>query len=431
MKTVYCIQPLVGSGHHDFYADMYCALLLDLGYRVILLTGEKRETYTSSLQACGRKEFFQIIYASNAARKQSGRPPAGPVSLPRRVASACWRKIRALSACAGLYLPPLKKRHETGLWPSPEYLTEVMQQTGYIPDFLFILYFDHYINAVPETLLSLPIPWTGLLFAANLLNQGDYYLHQALASPLCLGLVMLDPRYLSLYASRFTNKYFAVMPDVADKTLSEREPEMCREIRIQAAGRTIVLLSGAMHPRKGIITLLKLARQYPNIPFFFVFCGCLDWNAFVSCSAEDKDLLKKSLAHSQDNCFFHPEYIENEAELNYLFVIADIIFAVYENFDLSSGIVGKAALFGKPILVQKGGLMEQLVNKGPSGEVVKSGNIKALLNGLHVIRSGRRIYNYETYASEISSEKLRKRLYHFMMTLEQTKQSTKPPCPHP
>lgn len=49
-KTIYCVQPTMGSGHHNSYANMYCEILLELGYKVVLLTPREREDISPHLR---------------------------------------------------------------------------------------------------------------------------------------------------------------------------------------------------------------------------------------------------------------------------------------------------------------------------------------------------------------------------------------------
>jgi len=434
MKTIYCIQPFSASGHHDAYADMYCKLLIELGYRVILIADGNRVNIAQELHAYGKKGLFYFFYRQSETVHEISDTPAKNCSKLRRIARICkiylFNTMRYAFARIKIYIPPRKRRHIQDTLLTQGSIEEIRITTGYSPNHVFILYFDYYLHGEQQSLQNVPTPWTGLLFNAKGIKRGDYYLYKALSLPLCSGIAMFDPRYENIYKKTFPEKNFAIFPDVQNSDLTEYEPDWCGAIKDKAAGRTVVTLPGSLATRKGVITLLKVAYSCTNAPLFFVFCGPLSWDAFADSPAADRELLRAGIDSPPENCYFYLQYIENESERNHLFLISDIIFAVYEDFDLSSGTVGKAAVFGKPVLVQKGGLMERFVSKGPFGEAVQSGDVQAIIAALQHIRSGRQPYHFAQYAAEISLDRLRECLGSFMRSLEQYKDPYDV-CPRP
>jgi hypothetical protein len=61
------------------------------------------------------------------------------------------------------------------------------------------------------------------------------------------------------------------------------------------------------------------------------------------------------------NTFLRNHYFEDEKDMNAVIQAADIIFAVYKDFRISSNMLGKAAGFKKPILVSEKHLMGKRV----------------------------------------------------------------------
>ena len=416
MKTIFCIQSVVGSGHHNTYAAMYCEILAELGYRVVLLCNGPKRTLTKTLDEFEKQGRFTPVWGTDKNdRKKTAPPPVHARGFVRRVMSFSWRWVRKFAMRIDIVLPPFRLDHSGPAWPSPEFLSNVEREYA-APDFLFFLYLDEYISRYPDLLCNLQSPWTGLLFNAALVkSETGYYVHKALQTKACIGLCFLYPQYLAHYKKRFPQKQFISLPDVPDSSLSAQEPAFCEKIRTIAAGRSIVMLAGSLAARKGMVSLLRTAALLQGKPYCFVFCGKFSWEAFGECTNEDSLFLRQTLSNPPENCLFYLTYIENEGVFNHVFRIADIVFAVYEGFDLSSGIVGKAAVFRKPILVQSGGVMEKLVMSGPFGEAVLAGDPQAIAMGLERIRNRTTSsYVYDTYASTVSREALRQDLGQFL-----------------
>jgi hypothetical protein len=141
----------------------------------------------------------------------------------------------------------------------------------------------------------------------------------------------------------------------------------------KSRGRNIIALLGGLAKRKGMLTLLKTALQSPSEKWFFLFVGILDENSFDSNELRN---IKDIASDPPQNCFFHFNYIPEEAQFNALVDVSDVLFASYEDFPHSSNILTKAALFAKRVIVSKGYCMEERVNAFRMGECIDYGDIK-------------------------------------------------------
>jgi len=410
MKTIYCIQTFNKSGHHDSYADMYCNIFLDLGFRVILISNVERNNISTSLDKYRNNNLFFYYFNYNRKKKNKIKK-----YFFCKYINKIYSFISSKFLSYNIILPPFKYFDSSFNWPSCYTIDNIFKYSGFYPDLIFFLYLDPYFKNYSKYLYDLKYLWTGLLFNSDIIN--NYFLRKSISSSLCAGCFFIDHRYIQLFLNKFPKKHFYNLPDVPNTELSKKTPDFCNEIKKLSNGRKIILLTGSLDERKGIFTLLNIAINYPDSPFFFAFCGKLYWNSFKKATDNDKNLLKKCIFSPPNNCYFYTDYIENESEMNHLFLTADIIFAVYENFNLSSGIVGKATIFNKPIIVQKGGLMEHFVLKGPSGEVVESGNIIEIINILYFIINNNCVYNYNTYSNEITYDVLKEKINIYLNDL--------------
>jgi glycosyltransferase involved in cell wall biosynthesis len=77
------------------------------------------------------------------------------------------------------------------------------------------------------------------------------------------------------------------------------------------------------------------------------------------------------------NAYTHFARISDERIFNSVIQACDVIFAAYLDFPNSSGILTKAAVFRKPIIVSDGYLMAERTRKYDMGEVVPEGDVQA------------------------------------------------------
>ena len=79
------------------------------------------------------------------------------------------------------------------------------------------------------------------------------------------------------------------------------------------------------------------------------------------------------------NCHFELDYIDDPAEVNAYINMCDVVYMCYENFFYSSGIMTKAAAFGKLMLVSEGYCMGDRVTKYGLGLTVKEKDLDEII----------------------------------------------------
>jgi hypothetical protein len=179
---------------------------------------------------------------------------------------------------------------------------------------------------------------------------------------------------LVLEVNRLTGSgKFRYVPDVTDTALPSTMPELAAQIKARAGSRKIIILPGVQGKRKGLYTALQLAAQRPDL--FFAFAGPLDRADHPPGGIEQ---LRQFMNTPPENCFFHLHRIDREEELNALICAAHAVWAVYPNHPHASGILLKAALFSKPVLIADNApLMCDLAKRYRIATPVPPGNLSA------------------------------------------------------
>jgi glycosyltransferase involved in cell wall biosynthesis len=167
-----------------------------------------------------------------------------------------------------------------------------------------------------------------------------------------------------------------LFPDLADAAAPRADYGPARAITAQAQGQTTVGLLGSLDHRKGIGTLLEVARQARSTPYFFAMVGQFSRAEFKP--AELRAVMAAIKAQPA-NCFFHLDVMPREAEFNAVINTFDIVFAAYLQFPCSSNMLAKAALFRKPLIVSDGFYMAEQVRRYGLGLVVPEGDPAACL----------------------------------------------------
>jgi glycosyltransferase involved in cell wall biosynthesis len=185
-----------------------------------------------------------------------------------------------------------------------------------------------------------------------------------------------DEKMVEPMQQAFPDIEILFLPDTTLEKVSSSP--LTKQISGNSKGRKIVGLLGMLHKRKGLLDAVNLAKKRTDI--FFVFAGAYDLNKMT---AEEAAVVQAFFDTPPENGFVHLERIAEEAEFNALVQQMDLIFAVYPNFTNSSGLLTKAGIFGKPILVAEGNTcMADRVRKYNLGLTTPSGNIQAQSDAL-------------------------------------------------
>jgi glycosyltransferase involved in cell wall biosynthesis len=172
---------------------------------------------------------------------------------------------------------------------------------------------------------------------------------------------------------RLSSRPVVVFPDLTDEEVSKEPTPLAAKIRRFASGAPIVASLGNLQHTKGVTTLARLALDPANSDLCFVFIGQVEWGTF---KPEDRVLIS-SLMDRCPNAYTHFAHVPDGQFFNSAICASDVIFAAYLDFPNSSGILTKAAVFQKPIIVSDGYLMAERVRNYHMGEVVPEGDVEA------------------------------------------------------
>jgi hypothetical protein len=288
-----------------------------------------------------------------------------------------------------------------------------LRQAPWKPDFILSMYSDIWLTHPYywRKDLNIPLPWGGIRFMPfkrDIAGSEGYFRNSSFR-----GLCFLDELAVDNYGRRDPEKIFEFVPDVANDALPEcRLPlvdEMCR----LANGRKIVLLCGSIEGRKNVRMFCELSQLADSSQFFFALVGQVHRSTF---SVEELSLLSTFIEAEAASTFYRDTYFEDESEMNAVINSADVIFAAYRDFSISSNMLSKAAGFRKPILVSDKYLMGARVKQYGIGFAVPEDSAIGILEGLErVIARPPLIENYLNFCRDSSCDGLSQRLEKFLM----------------
>jgi glycosyltransferase involved in cell wall biosynthesis len=275
----------------------------------------------------------------------------------------------------------------------------------------FNMYMDMYPASKDDWkvfLKSNELPWSGIRFVPTPGAKEGYYQLPSLA-----GMCFLDQRVCDAYQKFLPHKKFEYLPDITDNTLPDEQTQLLSEIRGKAGTRKIVFLGGTLGGTKNLSCWYQLIAQMDSTRWYFVQIGELFEDTL---SDEDLYELNKIRARCPENLFIKQMYLPDEAQFNEIINGSDAIFAVYRNFSISSNMLGKAAAFGKPILVARGHLMGDRVLQYGIGMTVVENDVVGMEIALKSLVSNPQLRhdNFEAYRRDFGVIELSRRLCHFL-----------------
>jgi len=341
-------------GHHPGYFKLSVRALLELGCTVLALCPKPEEVDLSlqDLDAVARARLTLGFLAWAPA----------PRGCPRRVE----RRVQTLRSV-------YQTRRRLRQWE--------VEHGKAIDLVFFACIYDYQFRRFREAEWLLPYRWSGLYLHCRAFRMPGSVIPQSGELP-CPERIFRSPKLHSIAIfddgaakalERLSSRRVVVFPDLTDEEVVDQPTPLTTKIRRFASGAPIVAALGHLQHTKGVTTLARLALDPANSDLCFVFAGEIDWHSFKS---EDRALLS-SLMDRCPNAYTHFARISDERIFNSVIQACDVIFAAYLDFPNSSGILTKAAVFRKPIIVSDGYLMAERTRKYDMGEVVPEGDVQA------------------------------------------------------
>lgn len=382
------------GGHHPTYVKTFAKLLLGAGYHVSVLCPAPDDVTS---------EFSQTSFIEE-----------GSLKVHRFVD----RELKLLG-----YIPKRLRNPFLPLvrWWRISRKVKALCSSYRSPDLVFFAWLDSYLSGyLPVALIDrmFPLPWSGLYFHPGHLRalgengkpqKGWFALPETFLakSKWASSVAVLDSGVLDVLRVELPGKLVGALPDFTDETPPSEHSVLVEEIKAKAKGRKVIGLMGGLARRKGLLTLIRIVRQAVERDWFFVFAGVLLEQTF---SKDELAEVRAFFMTEREDCFFYLNRIPNDAQFNAVVNLCDVIFAMYENFLHSSNLITKTAIFGKSILVSRGGYMEEVVRNYELGESVRAGDVQAALGALRRLTDSdtsiKRVARARQYADEQSQEKL-------------------------
>lgn len=401
-------NPISGHGHLDSWNALFVGLLLERGFRVLALTPDRMALETRLTQRklldhprlhvldwdsppswprlklrIRRIWQWWLVYGHNYANKrpETRVTPGMPIyaRVKKRVFQilvpllfrlsrafhALYRKTRGVKQTSGdpgdsseiSYLDPvdMARRINAALMTSP-----------WRPDCMFNMYLDMYktdLESWRQFAGICRLPWGGIRFVpSDAPPREGYY-----ALPSLRGVCFMDEAVCRNYSACISDKRFQYLPDVTNTELPEGPSPLVGEILHRAARRKIVFLGGFIGGQKNIARWRELISLADPRRWFFIQVGEIHANTFNS---DEILAFERLVTAPPENVFLYTEYLLDERDFNAVIQIADVLFAVYRNFHISSNMLSKAAYFKKPIMACQGVLMGRQVEQFGIGVTV-------------------------------------------------------------
>lgn len=180
------------------------------------------------------------------------------------------------------------------------------------------------------------------------------------------------PTYLN---KKFKTKVFQYLPDPFVPLPTNALPDIKSDFNIPK-GHTIYLHMGSMSARKGTLKILEAIELLEESDLknkTFIFAGII----YPDIKDEFYKKLDKERKRTQILCF--DKFCEYSF-LGSLCKSTDYILLPYERTSQSSGIVGYAAQFNKPVVVPNSKLLGKLVRRYKLGYLLEDNSINALVD---------------------------------------------------
>jgi hypothetical protein len=178
--------------------------------------------------------------------------------------------------------------------------------------------------------------------------------------------ILNDKKTCEYLNKHFHTDKFRYLPDPIPFYVIEDLPKEIAEIKKH---RKIALHFGAMSNRKGTLLILDVIKLLPQeilsqISFFFVG---------KPCSIIFDEILKEKIRKLQNrfpelNIYYHPFFVSN-GQMEAYYEFSDFVLMPYLSNNMSSGVMGHAAKYNKPVIVGRG-LLGNLVDEYHLGESI-------------------------------------------------------------
>lgn len=198
-----------------------------------------------------------------------------------------------------------------------------------------------------------------------------------------------DEESVGFYNEKYSTSKFMFLPDPIDCKVDKNNPKRLNTDKIT------LLHAGCFRREKGtfdIIDALNLLNPEERKKFRFILCG-------KSAVPEDNELAKNKIKHLSElmDVEFYNSFVE-ELFLHKLYQECDYVLMPYHNYFQSSGNLGHAASYHKPVIGPNQGLLGRLIREYSLGYTVRTLDAYGIAETLReILRQPNKEYRFEDY----------------------------------
>lgn len=237
--------------------------------------------------------------------------------------------------------------------------------------------------------------WKHLSLAKKIKDVIEMYI-TAKSDIIDKGFILNDSSATCYYNKLFKTQKFTLLPDPIQKT--KYIPQCLRKKMNIPQDKYIYLHFGGMTQRKGTLKILDSIKNIPTNErekFVFIFAGHIR-NDIKKIFYRKYDSLKDNT-----NIIVMDEFCEYETLMDLCYTCNAIIIP-YENTSYSSGVLGYAALFNKPVIGPADGLLGKLIKRNRLGTALCK--IDSQILAQKIIQTPPSIKNSDKYIEQNSIE---------------------------
>jgi hypothetical protein len=430
-KSILIYNPLSHVGHFDSWCAIFTKCLLDSGWTICVITKNSQKIFDTFPQEIARDASPLLILDDHSVIKDNHyynfcrnvlnkfkvfefleriqieikpSPLKERMRFLKRGHNYCVRKIA--NSFKKIFQPKLI----ISATNPQEFASDIncaINLLGTPPKVVMNMYVDLY---TPDSEIweifaqSMQCKWVGIhMDMTHSLVNRPYWKSAALKT-----IFTINEPATTLMDGGVKEMNYQWLPDVTDISMPVSPSQITIQIQERANGRNIIFLGGAIGGTKNLSLWSELVFKADKSKFFFVQVGKIDYGTL---SAHDLAGLQQLLSIKSENFFYLDDYLSDEAVFNELVSKSAVIWGLYRDFDRSSNILTKAALFSKPIIVSKNYLMGQRVNQYKIGCAISETHVHEALDAInYLIENPICADNFKNYSAVYSTQALSAKL---------------------
>lgn len=203
------------------------------------------------------------------------------------------------------------------------------------------------------------------------------YSDRSMTLPSCQGVFVIHPDYTRYYRRLLGKDHFFAIPEPISLEVNENF-SLVKTIKEKSDNRFTITLLGGIGKKRNLLLLLDALTLLKNKDWFLVIIGRLQKADF---SKRQLALIDYFFERYEDQCFIKLDgYITVEKDFNALIKASDLMYLHYHHHPFSSNQLLKAVALRKPVIVQRGGIVETITKQANWSAIVPYDSEAVALN---------------------------------------------------